>query len=74
MKLIKLTMVHGQGWLKTKWIETEIYVNPNNIDYIWDWTQNDTAEAQTVLHINAKRIYVKENFSEVLKMLKEGGK
>ncbi|MDR2821361.1 MAG: hypothetical protein LBV53_00190 [Mycoplasmataceae bacterium] len=74
MELIKLTMMWDKGFFKKIYIERTIYVNPQNVDYIWDWTKQDNAKVQTVLHINGKRIYVKENFNDVLNMLTKGGK
>jgi uncharacterized protein YlzI (FlbEa/FlbD family) len=70
IKLIKLTRLWNVGLLKKKYIERIIYVNPQSVDYIWDFTKNDKSLVQAVLHINGKRIYVKENFNDVMKMLK----
>jgi hypothetical protein len=69
MKLIKLTMISDKGFLKQNFQKRTIWVNPMNVDYVWDWTDNDSAITQTVLHINGHRIYVKENFRDVMKLL-----
>jgi hypothetical protein len=70
IKLIKLTRLWNIGLLKKKYIERIIYVNPQSVDYVWDFTKNDNSLVQAVLHINGKRIYIKENFNDVMKMLK----
>jgi hypothetical protein len=69
MKLVKFTQIRDEGFFKTKFGEADIWINPENIDYVGDYSANDASNQQTYIVIQSKKIIIKENFRDVMKTL-----
>jgi hypothetical protein len=61
--------VKNESLLKTKWHKQTIWINPNNINAIFDYTNNDERTIQAVLLINGERINVTETAESIIVQL-----
>lgn len=59
----------NESLLKTKWHKQTIWINPNNINAIFDYTNNDERTIQAVLLINGERINVTETAESIIVQL-----